>query len=322
MDTMQPPFTPVAPMAIPAGSIFISYRRDDSAGYARAIGDALAREFSDERVFMDVDDIEAGRAFDEVIERAVGESAVLLVLIGRRWAGEQPGMRARIADPQDFVHREIGAALAKGLRIVPLLLDGARMPTEDELPPALRPLAKRHALEISNSRFRDDVARLMGVVRETIGDGDDPPASARRPGNRRMLLVLAGAAALAATAGIVAVNRRPDRADFNGTWNAEVVYDWDKTAYAERFVFAGDGADLHGTASFLRADRGILEGMVDADGLRFVTKTLQTMNGVDKEQVHRYRGRLAGNEIRFVMQSEGGHTSHVPIEFVARRARR
>ncbi|HUG22363.1 toll/interleukin-1 receptor domain-containing protein [Piscinibacter sp.] len=306
-------------MPIPAGSIFISYRRDDTAGYARAIADTLGQHFSDERVFIDVDDIEAGRAFDEVIERAVGSSAVLLVLIGKRWSGEQPGQPPRIADPQDFVHREIAAALAKDLRVVPLLLDGARMPAADELPDALRPLAKRHALEIGGSRFRDDMARLAGVIRETVGDADRTAASTASAGKRRVWLTLAGATVLAVAAGSALLLMRPGRADVNGTWEAQVTYDWPNAIHAERFVFAGIGEELHGTASFLRADRGILEGTVDADGLRFVTRTMQVMGSDEKEQAHRYRGRLDGDQIRFVMQSEGGHTSHVPIEFVARR---
>ena len=308
-------------MATPAGSIFISYRRDDTAGYARAIGDQLAQRFTEERVFIDVDDIEAGRAFDEVIENAVSASAVLIVLIGKRWQGEQPGGPPRIADPQDFVHREIAAALAKGLRIVPLLLDGARMPTEDELPPALRPLAKRHALEISNSRFRDDMARLLGVIRETVGEDDGAGANPPPRRSRRVLFAAAAVVLLAAVAGGIVATRGPARADVNGTWEAEVTYDWPSAKYTERFVFAGEGAELHGTASFLRAGRGILEGTVEADGLRFVTRTTQVMGSVEKEQAHRYRGRVAGDEIRFVMQSEGRHTSHVPIEFVAKRKR-
>ena len=109
---------------MPPPQIFISYRRDDAAGYARAIGDALGREFGPERVFIDVDDIGAGQRFDEVIHQAVGGSRVLLVLIGRRWLGERSGQSARIHDPGDLVQREVAAALAAGMHAIPLLLDG------------------------------------------------------------------------------------------------------------------------------------------------------------------------------------------------------
>src|SRR5882672_2571322 len=95
--------------------IFISYRRDDAAGYARAVYDELARHFGAERVFIDVDDIAAGQAFDEVIRRAVGTSQVLLVLIGKRWLGERDGAPARISEAGDFVRIEVAAALARGM---------------------------------------------------------------------------------------------------------------------------------------------------------------------------------------------------------------
>ena len=67
------------------GQIFISYRREDSGGYTRAIYDQLVQRFSKERVFMDVDAIEPGLAFDEVIDQAVGHCEVLLVMTGKRW---------------------------------------------------------------------------------------------------------------------------------------------------------------------------------------------------------------------------------------------
>ena len=77
---------------MPAPQIFISYRRDDAAGYARAVGDELARHFGAERVFIDVDDIGAGLAFDDAIRQAVGASRVLLlVMMGKRWQGRARG---------------------------------------------------------------------------------------------------------------------------------------------------------------------------------------------------------------------------------------
>jgi hypothetical protein len=109
------------------GHIFISYRRDDSAGYARAIYDQLAQHFSRERIFMDVDAIEPGFPFDEAIERAVGQCEILLAMIGRRWMEQQAGAGPRINDPKDFVRLEIAAALSRNIRVIPVLLDGASM---------------------------------------------------------------------------------------------------------------------------------------------------------------------------------------------------
>src|SRR5512139_2316322 len=123
------------------GQIFISYRRDDSSGYARALYDRLVQHFSKERVFMDVDAIEPGLPFDEAIKRALDQCEVLLVVIGKRWMDKQEGVGLRINDPKDFVRLEIAAGLSRNIRVVPVLLEGASMPTEDELPEPLRDLA-------------------------------------------------------------------------------------------------------------------------------------------------------------------------------------
>ncbi|MBC7944589.1 MAG: toll/interleukin-1 receptor domain-containing protein [Burkholderiales bacterium] len=160
--------------AMSNGHIFISYRRDDSAGYARAIYDQFVQHFSIERVFMDVDAIEPGHPFDEAIERAVGQCEILLAVIGKRWLGQQAGTSPRINDPKDYVRLEIGAALSRNIRVVPVLLDGASMPTEEELPEPLRALARRNAIEISNSRFKSDVERLIAAVRKALGKPDNP----------------------------------------------------------------------------------------------------------------------------------------------------
>ena len=114
------------------------------------------------------------------------------------------------------------------------------------------------------------------------------------------------------------------RAQVNGEWQADVTYDWNNARFSERFTFAGEADALHGSASFLGVARGVLEGRVDAAGVVFVTRTSETSGSGDSATavVHRYRGRLAGDELRFVMQTEGGSSAHVPIEFVARRVAR
>jgi len=151
------------------GHIFISYRRDDSAGYTRAIYDRLVDRFTKERVFMDVDAIEPGLMFDDVINRAVGRCEILLAIIGEDWMKPQPDGAARIHAPKDFVRLEISAALSRNIRVIPVLLDGVTMPAEDKLPEALRGLASRNAIEISNTRFDSDVDRLVEGVARALG---------------------------------------------------------------------------------------------------------------------------------------------------------
>jgi hypothetical protein len=168
------------------GHIFISYRRDDSAGFTRAIYDQLAKRFTKERIFMDVDAIEPGLPFDEVINQAVGRCEILLAMIGKRWMEQQPGVGPRINDEKDFVRLEVGAALARNVRVIPVLLDGAGMPTEESLPEPIRALARRNAIEISNSRFNSDVDRLVEAVAKVLGESKVPPRQERPLSNRAM----------------------------------------------------------------------------------------------------------------------------------------
>ena len=321
---------------MPTPQIFISYRRDDTAGYARAIGDALGRQFGADRVFIDVDDIDAGQAFDAVIQQAVGSARVLLVLIGPRWLGPREGQPARIHDPGDLVRHEVSAALAQGLNVIPLLVDGAAMPDAAQLPEALQPLTRRNALPVDNTRFAADLDRLVATLRPLLGEPPPPslgPAIGRR-GTARWalggaLLVLAAAAVWWMRPGTgdmpgppspASVAGEAARPALNGRWTAEVTYDWPNAHYTERFEFSGDGRHLLGTASFLRVPRAIEDGQADAAGLRFVTRSTETLGATSRETEHRYQGTLAGDELRLTMQTVGSSTPHAPVQFVARRA--
>lgn len=145
--------------------VFLSYRRSDSAGHAGRLFDRLGDRFGKEHLFMDVAAIEAGADFVDAIEAAVGSCEVLVVLIGPRWleAADADGNR-RIDDPEDFVRLEILAGLEYGRPVIPVLVDGARMPGFDDLPEALAGLARRNAIEISNSRWDYDVERLLTAI--------------------------------------------------------------------------------------------------------------------------------------------------------------
>lgn len=191
------------------GNAFISYRRDDAAGYARAIYEELSERFTSEHIFMDVDAIEPGLPFDEVIRTAVARCEVLLVLIGARWLDPQADGSRRIDDERDFVRLEIAAALTRNIRVIPVLLDGVEMPSESALPEALRALAWRNAIEVSNSRFSADLKRLGDVLAKLLGETEHAQnaalASVARPterdasqGPRRRYGLAAGAVAVAA----------------------------------------------------------------------------------------------------------------------------
>ena len=82
---------------------------------------------------------------------------VLLAIIGPNWIDvtNKKGDR-RLHDPRDFVAVEIAAALARNIRVIPVLFDGARMPDESELPESLKPLVRRHGIELRHTHFRRD----------------------------------------------------------------------------------------------------------------------------------------------------------------------
>ena len=318
---------------MPPATLFISYRRDDAAGYARAIGDRLARRYGAERVFVDVDDIAAGQRFDGVIDSALTGADLVLVLIGKRWRGERgAGRPARIDEADDRVRHEVATALAGRARVVPVLLDGTPMPDAASLPAPLQGLAAWQAVELGNSRFEAEMTRLLAAVDGAFGSA----GAASRTVDRRWAVAALGGTALA-TAGAAwwwSSRRAPapaaaddssptSRPAVNGRWQAEVEYDWPNARFSERFEFGGEGSSLHGSAGFLGVPRGIEEGRVDAGGVSFVTRSAETSGDARRDTVHRYAGRRVGDdELRFTMQTEGAATPHVPVQFVARRARR
>jgi len=148
-----------------SGQIFISYRRDDSSAWAGRLYDRLFQHFSQNESFMDVDTIEPGVDFVEAIEEVVGACDVLIAVVGSRWltSSDREGRR-RLDIPEDIVRLEIATALKRGIRVVPVLVEGASMPRPRDLPDDLKPLARRNALEVSHTRFRTDSERLVVAV--------------------------------------------------------------------------------------------------------------------------------------------------------------
>ena len=150
---------------MPKQSIFISYRRQDTAAYAGRIYDRLAAKYGEHNVFMDIDRIEPGQDFVDAINHSVAEAGVLLVLIGREWIKmtDKSGL-PRLDNPEDFVRLEILAGLEQKTVIIPVLLADAEMPSAKLLPAPLQPFARRNAIEISDSRFHSDVDRLIEAI--------------------------------------------------------------------------------------------------------------------------------------------------------------
>ncbi len=163
------------------GRIFISYRREETGYPAGWLFERLAEHFGESQVFKDVDSIQLGDDFVEVITAAVGSCDVLLALIGDRWltiTGEDG--RRRLDNPHDYVRLEIEAALKRNIRVIPILVEGARMPRTGEVPRSLAKLVRRQALELSPSRFKSDTGRLLRVLDLTLTEVRLPSADTSR----------------------------------------------------------------------------------------------------------------------------------------------
>ena len=166
-------------------TIFISYRREDSAGHAGRLFDRLRERFGRGRVFLDVVGIEAGVDFVETIDQAISSCDVLLAVIGREWlscCGKQG--RRRLEDPNDFIRAEVSTALKRNVRVVPVLVEGAEMPPTEELPEELQPLTRRQAVELRDSRWDADVEALITALdgknaaqagKAVLPPGEPPP---------------------------------------------------------------------------------------------------------------------------------------------------
>jgi len=159
-----------------SGKIFINYRRGDEPGFTHALFGQLEQSFPKDRLFMDVDSISPGVDFVHEIEDQVSKCKILLAVIGPDWlnfADENTGER-RLDNKNDYVRIEIEAALNRDIRVIPVLINGAEMPVEADLPTGLKLLARRNAIRISHDRFRSDVQRLTSSIQEVLGEVTPP----------------------------------------------------------------------------------------------------------------------------------------------------
>ena len=141
------------------GKIFLSYRREDSAGVAGRICDRLRGYFGPDAVFFNVDSVPLGVDFQEYIESLLSHCGVFLAVIGPDWAGQ---INTGRDNPEDWVRIEIEAALKQCLPVIPVLIDHTGMPSKADLPPSLVRLACRHAVRVDQGRdFHHHVGQLI-----------------------------------------------------------------------------------------------------------------------------------------------------------------
>jgi hypothetical protein len=159
-------------------AIFISYRREDTAGETGRLYDHLVDRYGEDNVFRDIDAIRPGSNFVKRIEGVIESAGAVVAVIGRDWltSTDRSGKR-RLDSPNDFVRVELTAALERGTLLIPILVQEANMPLADDLPNGLERLASIQALEVSESRWLYDVGRLVQVI-----DEETNLLAAREPG--------------------------------------------------------------------------------------------------------------------------------------------
>jgi hypothetical protein len=146
--------------------IFVSYRRDDTSGHAGRLADRLVEHFGRNRIFVDIDTIEPGEDFVTVIENAVGSCEILIAVIGQNWLSASGS--GRLDNPNNFVRLEIGTALRRNIRVIPVLVQRASMPKPQDLPEDLVKLTRRNAIELSDLRWQSDVDQLINVMEKVL----------------------------------------------------------------------------------------------------------------------------------------------------------
>ena len=183
--------------------IFVCYRREDTAPWAGRLHDALAGRFGSSNIFQDVVAVRPGESFLEAMDTAVTQADVVLVMIGPRWLSTTTGGEPRLSRADDYVRRELEAAIGRHKRLVPVLVGGAAMPAPQQLPDSLHQVATRQAVVLHDESWHNDIEALARTL------DDRPPPAARRARRWQM----AGAIALV----LVAVATTWAVADRRGT---------------------------------------------------------------------------------------------------------
>jgi sugar lactone lactonase YvrE len=184
---------------------FLSYRRTDAGGHARRLYERLRGHFGD-RVFKDTDSLPAGEDFEVALRAALDDCDALIAVIGAGWAEAADATgRRRLDDPSDWVRTEIATGLERGVEVTPVVLPGAAMPTVNDLPAELRPLASRPAFVLRADRWAEDVDALIARLQAAGVARWLTPISAANAHRLRVRHELHGH-----TAGVSAVAFSPD----------------------------------------------------------------------------------------------------------------
>jgi hypothetical protein len=149
-----------------AKRVFISYRRSDEPLVAQLAYFILLEFLPREMVLVDTERLSLGRSFDAQLMKAIADCDVVLVIIGERWLRRYPEEKSRLLDPEDFVRREISYALELRKVLIPIILEGGRLPTSASLPKELEMLPSIQGVKLRTERFKNDL--LEACIRANI----------------------------------------------------------------------------------------------------------------------------------------------------------
>jgi TIR domain len=309
--------------------IFISYRRDDTSGYAGRLYDQISAHFGEEHVFMDVANIGPGSDFVEVIEQRVGTCDALLALIGKNWLTLRDDQnRPRLGNPEDFVSVEVLAALKRKVEVIPVLVGGAKMPSQRELPQSLQSLSRHQAIEISDARFTRDVQDLIAALEK--GAGQSPLAQRKwlKPALIAAVLLLGliaaavgvrtwqkgrlereGSTAQTATGGAppAGPSQKTSGGNISGNWKA--VLQKNGHSFETFFTFEVSGDKLFGKVIYPTGEAGILNGTIGNGQFSFITR--HTPQFAEQEATITVDGHIVGDEIEIMLQDNDGFAKGV-----------
>ena len=292
--------------------IFISYRREDSGGHAGRLSDRLTSRFGADRVFLDIQDIRPGDNFATSIEDTITVCDCVIAVIGPRWLET---IRQRAASGDDFVRHEIGAALKRRVRVIPVLMGGARMPAAADLPPELAELSHINAVEIRDERFDQDVAEL-----ETFLAGSLRLAAPPAPASRTRSVTLGGAIAAFAVAAAIAgyflmrpAEKRAVEAApatpaavapiLDGDWIAEMQKPGQRP-FRIRLHFQSLGDHLTGTVQYPTGDGAMRDVAINGRTITFSTTHVPQFESAPA--TIRVQVEAGDDELRLVVTDDGG----------------
>jgi pterin-4a-carbinolamine dehydratase len=217
--------------------IFLSYRRDDTGPFALALRAELDLRLDGVPTFLDMNRIQGGNQWAEVLDDALAKATVLIALIGPNWAGEGDDGLTRLSDPKDWVRREVSLALRRPSgAVLPVLVNGARIPDRERLPRYLKKLFEAQTVPLRTQSWDSDVSRLCEVL-ETVFK-----VRVKRAGE--LLPVPNVLKKLEEPLSDEALEQTRQQGLLNG-WEVEIVHDVDKTGFVreslrKRFACASD----------------------------------------------------------------------------------